>query len=246
MKPIDENGTLWSYNPSDSQWTRISPSDDVGFVPVARSYHTMTNDGKTKIYIHAGCPLHGRAGDLWSYDISTHMWRRLESAPGPERGGTSMAYAGGHIFRMNGFDGNTELGGNLDIFDPANNEWSTITYPADGENGPGPRSVGALLSVRINGKYMLVTVFGEHDPSSLGHEGAGKMLGDAWAFDIVGRKWNKVACAGETPQARGWFDADVVRAEAGNDAIVVHGGLAEDNSRLGDLWILKFNPEFER
>jgi hypothetical protein len=31
-----------------------------------------------------------------------------------------------------------------------------------------------------------VTIFGERNPSSLGHAGAGKMFGDVWAYDIAG------------------------------------------------------------
>lgn len=63
------------------------------------------------------------------------------------------------------------------------------------------------------------------------------MLGDVWAFDIVGRTWHKVDTWGDTvPDARGWFGADVV----GRDTIVVQGGLGEANNRLGDVWSLSF------
>jgi len=40
---------------------------------------------------------------------------------------------------------------------------------------------------------------------------------------------------------QGWFDVDVMKGEEGNEAIVVHGGLAEDNCRLEDVWIMKFD-----
>jgi hypothetical protein len=45
---------------------------------------------------------------------------------------------------------------------------------------------------------------------------------------------------GLVPVARGWFGADVVTDGDGEQAVVVHGGLAEDNSRLGDVWKLEF------
>ncbi|KAL9026586.1 MAG: hypothetical protein Q9196_004769 [Gyalolechia fulgens] len=77
------------------------------------------------------------------------------------------------------------------------------------------------------------------DPSSLGHEGAGKMLDDVWVFDIRSRRWTEVqARPGEAPTARGWYDADVVRGST-KEAIVVHGGLNESNERLGDVWSLE-------
>jgi hypothetical protein len=85
-----------------------------------------------------------------------------------------------------------------------------------------------------------VTLFGEHDPSLLGHAGAGKMLGDVWAYDIAGERWSKLETMGDVPQPIGWFDADTVKGNEGSDAILLHGGLAEENSRLGDVWIMKF------
>jgi hypothetical protein len=32
-----------------------------------------------------------------------------------------------------------------------------------------------------------------------------------------------------------------MKGEEGKEAIVVHGDLAEDNCRLGDVWIMKFD-----
>lgn len=58
------------------------------------------------------------------------------------------------------------------------------SFVADGIAGPSPRSVGVLILVVIGGRMSLVTLFGERDPSSLGHQGAGKMLGDVWVFDV--------------------------------------------------------------
>lgn len=142
---------------------------------------------------------------------------------------------------MNGFDGKTEQGGSLDIYNPASNTWTTKHYTADGVSGPTPRSVSALLTVVAAGKPLLVTLFGEQDPSSLGHQGAGKMLGDAWAYDIASGDWSKVhtkcpdALSG--PDPRGWFDADVVD----QSTIFVLGGLGEANNRLGDAWLLQFS-----
>jgi hypothetical protein len=83
-------------------------------------------------------------------------------------------------------------------------------------------------------------MFGERDPSALGHAGAGKMLSDVWAFDIEVRTWQRVEVGADGPVARGWFDADVVRDGVVKDAMVVHGGLGEDNQRLGDVWVLRF------
>ncbi|KAJ6109457.1 hypothetical protein N7486_001692 [Penicillium sp. IBT 16267x] len=238
MAPIEENGAIWEYDSSTKSWTLIQPSETGSKkYPAARSYHSMTSDGKDTLYLHAGCPEKGRLGDLWAFKLSSKEWTELAPAFDPPRGGTSIAFADGKLYRMNGFDGKTEQGGNLDIYTPETNVWESISYPADGIGGPTPRSVSALVPISLGGRPHLVTMFGERDPSSLGHQGAGKMLSDVWAFDIGNKTWNQVDLQGsELPVARGWFDADV----AASDAIVVHGGLGESNDRLGDIWRLEF------
>ncbi|KAL4967019.1 Kelch repeat protein [Aspergillus stella-maris] len=237
MAPIEETGAFWVFDTtaSNGEWSQLRPTDSQAPYPAGRSYHAQTSNGQDTIFVHAGCPEKGRLADLWAFDINTHKWSELPAAPGLERGGTSIAYYDGKVYRMNGFDGKTEQGGALDIFNLAINSWSTVTYDADGVKGPSPRSVACLLPVTVNGKPSLVTMFGEHDPSSLGHQGAGKMLSDVWVFDIDSKAWTKAETEGDTPPPRGWFDADVT--EAGS--IVVHGGLAESNERLGDIWLLE-------
>jgi hypothetical protein len=143
---------------------------------------------------------------------------------------------------MNGFDGNTEQGGSIDIFDITANSWSTKTFNADGNDGPEPRSVCTLLPIRIAKKNKLLTLFGERDPSTQGHADAGKMLNDVWVYDIDENWWTKLDPSGDNgvPDPRGWFDADVVTMAEENDSIVVHGGLGEDNERLTDVWRLSF------
>lgn len=237
MSPTDESGGLWCFDPHQSTWSLIKPSDPFGPCPAARSYHCMTSDGVDNIYVHAGCPEAGRLADLWSFSISKRVWTQLTDAPGPSRGGTSIAYSKGKLYRMNGFDGKHEQGGALDVYDIERDEWTSKQFAADGKAGPEARSVSTLLPVEVEGRPTLVTLFGERDPSNLGHAGAGKMLGDVWLYDIDGGSWRKgLAKSDAVPPARGWFDADVL---AGSK-VVVAGGLSETNERLEDMWILSF------
>ncbi|KAI1637850.1 kelch repeat protein [Biscogniauxia mediterranea] len=240
MLPIEENGAVWSYTPSQSAWNRIAPADPSAPHPAGRSYHAMTSDGRDTLYVHAGCPNEGRLADLWSFSVVSKTWAELPAAPLPARGGTSIAFSGDSLYRMNGFDGKTEQGGKLDVYNLQTRSWSSISFNPDGQEGPEPRSVSSLSAVNIKGSEYLVTMFGERDPSSLGHAGAGKMLADVWVFDIKNEKWAKVEPIGEAPAPRGWFDADVMYSQSGDCSIIVHGGLAEDNSRLGDVWKLQF------
>jgi len=239
MAPIDEAGCVWRFATDSQTWSLLHPKDDQASYPQARSYHCSTSDGLSKIFIHAGCPVSGRLSDLWSFDTNKCMWNQLTSAPDPPRGGTSMAYLNGKIYRMGGFDGKHELGGVIDVYDVEIDAWQSIEFVPDGVQGPGHRSVSTLLTLRVNGRSSLITMFGESDPSSLGHEGAGKMLPDAWIWDLENQTWSKVVPRDEAPQPRGWFDADVVVYEE-SDAIVVQGGLGESNQRLDDLWLGEF------
>ena len=241
MKPIEENGGLWRYDVGGATWDLIKPTNTAAKYPEGRSYHCVASDDKTKIYLHAGCPVAGRLSDLWVFNIENKTWTALASAPEPARGGASIAYVNEKLYRLNGFDGKTEQGGAIDIFDVSSGSWSTITYHPDGVQGPEARSVATFLPVTVGSKTYIVTVFGERDPSSLGHAGAGKMLSDVWAWDLEQTKWHQVAIAGDTPVPRGWFDADVAADGPKGDAIIVHGGLNEENERLGDIWRLSFN-----
>ncbi|KIW03372.1 uncharacterized protein PV09_05580 [Verruconis gallopava] len=242
MAPIDEQGKLWACA-GGNNWQCLEPSDPSKPVPPPRSYHAMANDGRDAIYVHAGCSESGRLNDLWAFVVSGRRWVQLASAPGSERGGTSIAFCASEdaLYRLNGFDGKSEIGGTVDVYNPVNNHWTSKEYNADGVEGPVPRSVSTLLCLDVGGKSWLVTAFGERDPSSLGHQGAGKMLSDVWAYDIKEHQWFKVEAEGgdEAPEPRGWFAADVL----GTDTIVVHGGLAEDNSRLGDVWLGRLRVE---
>ncbi|KAJ3726743.1 kelch repeat protein [Lentinula raphanica] len=235
MEPIEEHGALWAYSTSSSTWELIALRDPSAPYPEGRSYHCMTSDGQSTIFIHAGCPATGRLSDLWAFNLEQREWTQLPDGLSGARGGASIAYHSGILYRMHGFDGKKELGGAIDAFDIKTNSWTTTAhFIPDGVKAPGARSVAVLCAM----EGYLITMFGETDPSTLGHAGAGKMLGDAWAYSIQKKQWFKVEWEGEGPKPRGWFAADVVKLVqvGGKSSIVVHGGLAEDNSRLGDVW----------
>lgn len=245
MTCIEENGSLWAFDTRSSNWSTLSPADPTLPYPEARSYHAFTSDTRETLFLHAGCPAKGRLSDLWSFHIPTQRWKELSPAPQPARGGTSLAFSDGKLYRMNGFDGTTEQGGSIDTFDIQSNAWTTIPFTPNNITGPQPRSVSCLLPLSINHNPSLLTMFGERDPSSLGHEGAGKMLRDIWVFDIRSKIWSEAQQAPAehsegAPVARGWFDADVWRGAGKGEGnqVVLHGGLNEENERLGDVWVL--------
>ncbi|KAK4113992.1 galactose oxidase [Canariomyces notabilis] len=119
------------------------------------------------------------------------------------------------------------------------------------------------------GREYLVLMFGEREASGAGHAAAGKFWDDVWAFQVpaqgmsaasvadtvfsvVGRKsgegrWYKVEmgphddeddASAEGPGPRGWI-ATSPMGDLEENGIVIWGGLAEGNQRLGDGWILR-------
>ncbi|KAF2459150.1 hypothetical protein BDY21DRAFT_283006 [Lineolata rhizophorae] len=258
--PTASPPAVWCFDPHAATWT---PLFGAGPAPSPRSYHALaacpSASSDPYLYLHAGCAPAAppRLADLWRFDPRPpRAWTRLPDAPGPARGGASLAVAvapRATVFRAHGFDGARELGGVLDAFDLAAGEWRVAARwgweggggeaGAQAPRGPAPRSVAALLPLRVRGREVLVALGGERDPSAAGHAGAGRFHGDVWAFDVEGGGWEEVVVeGGEGPGKRGWFAADVVREEDGGVGarIVVAGGLDEENRRLGDVWVGEF------
>ena len=242
-------------------------------------------DDHGTVFIHGGCPASGRVADVWGFDVAARTWVQYADAPGPARGGPSLTFAQDRLYRYGGFDGQKELGGSLhylhfvvSTFDdkggkgeiavaPRTGQWESFEPPPD-TPFPGNRSVAGLHPVTTGqGRHYLLLFLGERDPSSSGHDGAGKFWDDVWSFQLkpegmtaasmkdatrwlVGAKtaegsWARVdvpetSLAGGKrahPGPRGWF-----ASSQGHDldpgSIVLWGGVQENNKRAGDGWVL--------
>ncbi|CEJ91666.1 hypothetical protein VHEMI07364 [[Torrubiella] hemipterigena] len=191
----------------DTSKTGIPQDPVVGYVAEnavdeeARGYGTFI--------IHGGCLAGGdRTCDIWAFDIASRKWLEIPAAPGPARGGTSITIHQSRLYRFGGFDGKTEIGGQLDFLDietemfedgrrktegviRPKGGWQSVVATSeassDGEVDawPSPRSVSSLEVVPVpGGRDYLVVSFGETAPSSEGHAGAGKFLRDIWAYPL--------------------------------------------------------------
>ena len=241
-------------------------------------------DDHGTIIVHGGCPASGRVSDVWAFDIASRLWSQFPDAPGPARGGPSVTLSRERLYRFGGFDGERELGGPIQFlrltsspFDdkggkgelglaPLTGQWESLQPPA-GTPMPGDRSVAGLQPVTTGqGRHYLLLFLGERDPSSSGHEAAGKFWDDAWSFQIqpdgmtaasfkdatrqfFGAKtaegtWARVdvpesSMSGNTehPGQRGWF-ASAQGQDLDPCSVFLWGGVLGDNSRAGDGWIL--------
>ncbi|PSR76441.1 hypothetical protein BD289DRAFT_378684 [Coniella lustricola] len=105
--------TEWAQGDSDMVGTPQRPI--VG--NVANNSRDEDEDGYGTLLIHGGCFAAGRANDTWAFDVRSRVWQELPSAPGPPRGGASIAVAAGRLYRFGGFNGESEEGGQLDYLE---------------------------------------------------------------------------------------------------------------------------------
>ena len=241
MSPLEEAGAVYTFEPSSSTWTRIQPK--TSNYPEARSYHCATSTS-THLIVHGGCGAASgsRFRDVWAFDVTSKEWIKLPDAPGDPRGGSAICHSDGNLWRFGGYNGKTEIGGEIDClvlppsFSTASTaQWETRPFSssANAASGPGSRSVCALLPLQGAGK--LVTFLGEGNPSPTGgHDAAGNFWGDVWTYDPASNEWDAVAHGGEDgPGERGWFAATSSDAGA-----VIWGGINGRNERLDNGYVL--------
>lgn len=156
--------------------------------------------GYGTFFVHAGCPASGRTNDLWGFDVRSRTWKEFPAGPGKPRGGTALAVSKQRIYRYGGFNGEGEEGGELDFLElgldtfndqsgldevglSAKGTWQTLNFKEESMEYPGNRSVAGLQTITTGmGREYLILLLGERDPSSQGHDGAGKFWGDVWTF----------------------------------------------------------------
>lgn len=212
-KPPPRAPTNWRQRfIGDTSRTGIPQDPIVG--NVAEDAIDQESEGYGTFFVHGGCLANGeRTNDLWAFNVRTKTWTELPAAPGPARGGTAICISKSRLFRFGGYDGENEIGGQLDflhleveMFDDkvsrgevaihARGGWQTIVQNnADASSSeipvepaqawPAPRSVASLHALTIGGgREYLVLAMGEGSPSSEGHAGAGKFHGDVWTFQV--------------------------------------------------------------
>lgn len=141
---------------------------------------------------------------------------------------------------------------------PKKSNWDTLVYESDAnladpgmEGGnrriPGNRSVAGLHTITTGmGREYLVLLLGERDPSSIGHDGAGKFWGDVWAFQVPPHGMSMASFKDATWQVLGretgeglWSEVYVADAEGmeGEDVRLLTPGSRGwfASSAMGDL-----------
>ena len=222
----DDFADLWEFSEGKG-WQLLNVAEGA-CVPRPRSYAGSASCGST-FFVFGGCSGHDRLNDLWKFDSSKGSWEELRSendGPCPRGGAMVFAPSSEDVYIFGGFAGK-ELG---DVWHFSNGKWRTIEGGTDVFT---PRSVAACAN--LNG---LAFIFGgETAPSSEGHKGAGSFSNEVVVFNPKDDGWTKVKCDGDIPEPRGWTEWDV----AGENKILLVGGLSEKAERLNDAYILEIN-----
>lgn len=226
-----ELNEFYSFDTTTNIWVLLS-SGETG--PAHRSFHsTAVNDHH--VYIFGGCGFSGRLNDLWAFDTIDQKWIQFP-LPGENckgRGGPGLAVVQDKVWVVYGFAGNEA--DDVHCFDLIKKEWAEIE--TTGEK-PTARSV---FSTTVVGKFIFIHG-GEIDPSDLGHLGAGKFSGEAYALDTQTLVWKKVddgSNSADHPGPRGWC-AFAGGKRNGKPGLLVYGGNSPSNDRLEDIFF--FTP----
>ncbi|KEY72016.1 hypothetical protein S7711_00035 [Stachybotrys chartarum IBT 7711] len=203
-----QNWQEWAVG--DISKTGIPQNPIVGHV--AEEAVDQEEAGYGTFFVHGGVLAGGeRANDLWAFDVRTRTWTELPAAPGPGRSGASICISKSRLFRFGGFDGESELGGQIDflhleveMFDDkvtrgevsisARSGWQSLLennvdassseVPLEpGQTWPLPRSGAVFQPLSLGGgAEYLILAMGESEPSS--ENGPGRFHDDVWAFQV--------------------------------------------------------------
>ncbi|KAH8731761.1 hypothetical protein GQ44DRAFT_603735, partial [Phaeosphaeriaceae sp. PMI808] len=190
--------------------------------------------------------------DLWYYDTLYNKWERTlpdgsqSLISWPAFGASTVTdegvayYYGGYLSNktVSGWIGKSLMLNGLVSYDMNNKVWSNRTGSAG-----MPRAEGTLQYISAGDRGMLV-YFGGVETSS-----AGIMSYQIQIYDIANSRWYTQTATGGTgpgdiPRARRGFCSGLVWAkDRSSYNIYIYGGIAEDGTAVGDVYILSL-PSF--
>ncbi|KAG5976363.1 hypothetical protein E4U58_004310 [Claviceps cyperi] len=193
----------------DTSKTGIPQDPVVGYV--AETAVDENSAGYGTFFIHAGCLASGDlTSDLWAFDVRTRTWNELPAAPGPVRSGSSMCISKSRLYRFGGWDGESELGGQLDVlhlevetFDDGHSKgevaiqaragWQSILQGGTGDASSaskihaGPSHRQEWPAPRSEASLQALTLGGGSEYLVLCMGGRDTFFSDVWAFQVPPR-----------------------------------------------------------
>jgi len=217
------NPDVWTFDPSTSQWTLQSASNQ----PVGRTDASMSYDSLSKSFlVFGGGTTSGEASDTWTFQLSggnTVAWAQIPVAGPSARALAPTAFdskndlhvlfgGGQYVYNL----------GDTWVFDPGTSTWSNMNP----SSSPTQRLQPGMAYDTKSGKTLL---FGGLN------KGAGSLLSDTWIYDAAANAWQQITTA-NAPSPR---QAPSLACD-GNGVFYLFGGWnmdADGNSQyLSDTW----------
>ncbi|KAF1847533.1 galactose oxidase [Cucurbitaria berberidis CBS 394.84] len=190
---IDENSSIWLFNPERKAWDLLAPSD-AGAAPGARqNAQLFAQEGYIVLFGGIdGSSSH--ASDLWQFDVASRSWTQLPTAP---VGTSNAALSDGQLWLISGSDPMSSQLHHLSISASDDKDpWESFTFPTN-PLAPGPRARhhGALLPISTGwGRNYLIYLLGARDdqssatsptsPDDLKHSKEATQWSDTWVLQI--------------------------------------------------------------
>lgn len=161
---IDEQSSLWLFNPERKSWDLLKPSDAQN-APGPRQ-HAKLFANEASIVLYGGIDSSGdHASDLWSFDVASRSWTQLPTAPVAT---SNAALTKGQLWLVSGSTPVSSQLHHLSITSSSEDmAWESFTFPTN-PLAPGPRARhdGALLPLTTGwGRNYMVYLFGVKDDS---------------------------------------------------------------------------------
>ncbi|KAI0601244.1 hypothetical protein F4775DRAFT_606360 [Biscogniauxia sp. FL1348] len=234
------------------QWAE-GDSAEVGIPqrPIAGSIAASATDdedaGFGTFIIHGGVLADGsRTSDVWAFDVRSYTWKELPAAPGPARSGAALALAKSRLYRYGGFDGENEIGGQLDVLHLALDEFNDRV--SKGEIGVFARGEWQSLLPPVTAVPPPHSHEREQKPSAEtepAQQQEEKIESDT-ATVPVDETVNETAKLVETeswPSRRSASTMELVLGGGGREYLVLMFGESSSSTFHSDVWTYQVPPE---
>ena len=205
-KPPAKKAETWQeWAVGDISKTGLPQDPVVGYVAEEAIDEEFAGYGT--FIVHGGTLASGdQASDSWAFDVRSRTWTELPAAPGPARSNTAICVSKSRLYRFGGYDGEHELGGQLDFIQlevelfndghtkgevavRARGGWQSVIQnnpdasstdiPVEpNQEWPQARSAALFTSINLGGgrEYLVLAMGESQGPTS------NKFHGDVWTF----------------------------------------------------------------
>ena len=254
---VDCLNDVWELSLTDLSWSQVSAS---GQVPVVRRCHSAIYDPVNKrMIVFGGANPYSVFNDLYSLDLSTHVWTQLSP------GGSLPNVRWNHAAIYNPKDSSMVVFGGRQLYTGSyktTGQVDTVNYNPE-NRGEGVLSSAQQASTWFNDLWKLdlktltwsqIIPTGQLPPARECHTAtyipdgnyllvyAGyanwECFGDLWKYDFTTNSWTEITVSGDAPLPKSSHSAFY---DGENNRLITFGGIDETWITFDDVWELDLN-----